>query len=151
LDVSAPETEKSEATLRVTTFSDVIFALAIFARVRTNRLVMFDVATFSVVTFALAIFARVRTNRLVMFDVATFSVVTFALAILASVRTNRLVMFAVVRTFRLSIFAVPSTYKFEPVGGFERVPILTPFWYATFPDTVVHCVGTLLADVKRPY
>ena len=50
--------------------------------------------------------------------------------------------------------AVPRTYRFEPVGGALRVPIDTPFWYATFPATVVHCdatMGTLLAVVTRPY
>jgi hypothetical protein len=30
-------------------------------------------------------------------------------------------------TFRVVMLAVPKTKRFEPVGGFDRVPILTPF------------------------
>ena len=60
-----------------------------------------------------------------------------------------------VETFRVSVmFAEPSTYRLEPIGGALRVPTDTPFWYATFPSTVVHCderIATLAAAVTRPY
>ena len=41
-------------------------------------------------------------------------------------------------TFRVSIFAVPRTYKLDPGGGFTKVPMETPFPYATFPALLVH-------------
>ena len=60
-----------------------------------------------------------------------------------------------VETLRTSVmFAEPSTYRLEPSGGALRVPMDTPFWYATFPATVVHCddrIATLAAAVTRPY
>ena len=31
-------------------------------------------------------------------------------------------------TFSVVMLAVPKTKRFDPEGGFERVPILTPFW-----------------------
>jgi hypothetical protein len=60
-----------------------------------------------------------------------------------------------VETLRTSvILAEPRTYRFEPTGGALRVPMDTPFWYATFPATVVHWddrIPILDAEVTRPY
>jgi hypothetical protein len=50
--------------------------------------------------------------------------------------------------------AVPRTYRFEPTGGAERVPMDTPFAYATLPATVAHWderIATFEAVVIRPY
>ena len=41
-------------------------------------------------------------------------------------------------TFKVSILAVPRTYKLDPDGGLTRVPIETPFEYVTFPALLVH-------------
>ena len=52
------------------------------------------------------------------------------------------------------MLAVPRTYRFEPGGGFEMIPIDTPFWYATFPSMLVHWVGMMAmfaACVMSPY
>ena len=67
LDVRAPETVRSERTLRVVTFSAPIFAVAMLA----------------VVTLALTRFASVRTVKLVTLPVAMFEVTTFSVVILA--------------------------------------------------------------------
>ena len=49
---------------------------------------------------------------------------------------------------------VPRTKRFDPVGGFTRVPMDTPFGYATFPKLLVHCdevILTFAAAMTRPY
>ena len=60
-----------------------------------------------------------------------------------------------VETLRTSvILAEPRTYRFDPTGGALKVPMDTPFWYATFPSTVVHCderMPMFDAAVTRPY
>jgi hypothetical protein len=56
--------------------------------------------------------------------------------------------------FKVVMFAVPRTYRFDPGGGALRVPMETPFWYATFPATVVHwdeVMAIFAAAETRPY
>jgi hypothetical protein len=60
-----------------------------------------------------------------------------------------------VETLRTSVtLAEPRTYRLDPTGGALRVPTDTPFWYATFPATVVHWderMAMFEAFMTRPY
>jgi hypothetical protein len=100
-----------------------------------------------VVTFAAPDTLSVPTFAVTIFEVVTLSVRIFAEAALSWVGTKRVMMldetkfkFEIERDAVLmaSTLAVPRTYRLEPTGGFEMVPMLTPFPKATFELTDVH-------------
>ena len=109
----------------------VTLALTRLACVRTVKFAILEVTTFSVVILAVAMFPVVTLALTRLACVRTIRVDTLSVVMLA-VATNRLLV------LMTSMFAVPRTYRLEPMGGFVRVPMLTPFWYATLPLTVVH-------------
>jgi hypothetical protein len=89
----------------------------------------------------------VPTFAVTILEVVTLSVRILAEAALSWVGTERVLMvdetkfkFEIEReeVLMASMFAVPRTYRFEPTGGFEMVPMLTPFPKATFELTDVH-------------
>jgi hypothetical protein len=127
----------SVRTVRFVMFAVVVLLAKMLAFVLIVRLVtvaekaifnvpMFDIQllllyTLIVTTFALTILARFRTDKSTMLEVKRFADTT-----LNWVGTTRVPMLAE-RVLMVPILALPSTYRLDPTGGFERVPILTPF------------------------
>ena len=139
-------------TFPLTTARLLTFPVATLAA-RELRLVTFPVTTARLLTFPVATLAS-RELRLVTFPLTTARLLTFPTVTLAArelklrtlpVAATRFTTFEVphtfkvfapkitaefayrVVTFRVSILAVPRTYRFEPEGGLLIVPMLTPF------------------------
>jgi len=124
-------------TVRLVIFAVVVLLEKMFAFVLIVRLVIVDenaifnvpmfeiqlllLYTLRVTIFAVAILARFFTDKSTMLEVRRLAETT-----LNCVGTTRVPILAE-RVLTVPILALPSTYRLDPTGGFERVPILTPF------------------------